>query len=75
MFARASFSSRIASRAAIRRLREVQKISQEETGARCGLYRTYDSGVERGVRNLSLVNIEKTAKGPKISLRNFFTRV
>jgi hypothetical protein len=33
------------------------------------------SGVERGVRNLSLVNIEKIAKGLRTSLRNLFSRV
>jgi hypothetical protein len=29
----------------------------------CGLHRTYYSGVEGGIRNVSLVNIEKIAKG------------
>ena len=47
---------------AIRRLREEQRINQEEAAERCGLHRTYYSGIERGVRNLSLVNIEKVAK-------------
>jgi transcriptional regulator with XRE-family HTH domain len=60
---------------AIRRLREQQKISQEEAAERCGLHRTYYSGVERGVRNLSLVNIEKIARGLGISLRKLFGRV
>lgn len=53
---------------AIRRVREAQKINQEEAAERCGLHRTYYSGVERGVRNVSLVNIEKIAKGLKRSL-------
>jgi transcriptional regulator with XRE-family HTH domain len=65
----------IASRAAIRRLREVQKISQEEPAARCGLYRTYCSGVERGVRNLSPAILSMLIKGLGISLRNLFSRV
>ncbi len=30
---------------------------------RCGLHRTYYSGIERGVRNVSLVNIERIARG------------
>jgi transcriptional regulator with XRE-family HTH domain len=60
---------------AIRRLRETQKINQEEAAERCGLHRTYYSGVEREVRNLSLVNIEKIAKGLRTSLRNLFSRV
>jgi transcriptional regulator with XRE-family HTH domain len=33
---------------AIRRVREEQKINQEEAAERCGLHRTYYSGVERG---------------------------
>jgi len=33
---------------AIRRIREEQKINQEEAPERCGLHRTYYSGVERG---------------------------
>ena len=44
---------------AIRRIREEQKINQEEAAERCGLHRTYYSGTERGVRSVSLVNIEK----------------
>jgi len=48
---------------AIRRIREEQEINQEEAAERCGLHRTYYSGIERGVRNVSLMNIEKVAKG------------
>src|SRR5215813_10500178 len=47
---------------AIRRIREEQGINQEEAAERCGLHRTYYSGIERGVRNVSLVNIEKVGK-------------
>jgi len=32
----------------LRRIREEQKINQEEAAERCGLHRTYYSGVERG---------------------------
>ncbi len=38
---------------AIRRVREELKINQEEAAERCGLHRTYYSGVERGVRGTS----------------------
>jgi transcriptional regulator with XRE-family HTH domain len=44
---------------AVRRIREEQAINQEEAAERCGLHRTYYSGIERGVRNVSLVNMEK----------------
>jgi transcriptional regulator with XRE-family HTH domain len=60
---------------AIRRIREEQKINQEEAAERCGVHRTYYSGVERGVRNVSLVNIGKIAKGLKQSLPDLFGRV
>ncbi|HKN74227.1 MAG TPA: helix-turn-helix transcriptional regulator [Candidatus Acidoferrum sp.] len=60
---------------AIRRVRQEQEINQEEAAERCGLHRTYYSGVERGVRNVSLVNIEKIAKGLKKGLPELFSRV
>ena len=60
---------------AIRRIREEQAINQEEAAERCGLHRTYYSGIERGVRNVSLLNIERVAKGLKTSLPNLFSRI
>jgi transcriptional regulator with XRE-family HTH domain len=60
---------------AIRRIREEQKINQEEAAERCGLHRTYYSGIERGVRNVSLVNIDRIAKGLKKSLPKLFDGV
>lgn len=60
---------------AIRRIREKQAINQEEAAERCGLHRTYYSGIERGVRNISIINIEKIARGLKISLPELFKRL
>jgi transcriptional regulator with XRE-family HTH domain len=60
---------------AIRRIREEQGITQEEAAERCGLHRTYYSGIERGTRNVSLVNIERIARGLKTSLPNLCQRV
>lgn len=60
---------------AVRRICEDQKINQEEAAERCGLHRTYYSGVERGVRNVSLVNIEKIARGLKKTLPELFKGV
>ncbi|HWZ45959.1 MAG TPA: helix-turn-helix transcriptional regulator [Candidatus Saccharimonadales bacterium] len=60
---------------AIRRIREEQGINQEEAAERCGLHRTYYSGIERGTRNVALVNIEKIAKGLKKPLPDLFGRV
>jgi len=60
---------------AVRRIREELQINQEEAAERCGLHRTYYSGIERGVRNVSLVNIGKLAKGLKTSLPELFRRL
>lgn len=60
---------------AIRRIREEQGITQEEAAERCLLHRTYYSGIERGTRNVSLVNIEKIGRGLKTGLPKLFERV
>jgi transcriptional regulator with XRE-family HTH domain len=60
---------------AIRRIRQEQDINQEEAAERCGLHQTYYSGVERGVRNVSLVNVEKIARGLKTALPDIFRRL
>lgn len=60
---------------AIRRIREEQGINQEEAAERCRLHRTYYSGIERGVRNISLVNIEKISRGLRVSLPDLFSRI
>lgn len=52
----------------IKQLRKVAGISQEVLGEMAGLDRTYISGIERGVRNPSLNNIEKLAKAFKIKV-------
>lgn len=50
-------------------------MSQEEFADLCGLDRTYIGGIERGERNLSMVNIEKIALTFKISLSELFRGV
>ena len=56
----------------VRRRRHKIGVSQEEFADMCGLDRTYMGGIERGERNLSLVNIEKIALGFRISLEELF---
>jgi transcriptional regulator with XRE-family HTH domain len=60
---------------AIRRIRKEQQLSQEQAAERCGMHRTYYSGIERGVRNVSLLNVAKIAKGLKASLPDIFKRL
>ena len=43
-------------------------LSQEAFADKCGLDRTYISGIERGKRNLSLLNIEIIASSLGISV-------
>lgn len=48
--------------AAIRRHRELLRLSQEELAARAGIDRTYISGVERGIRNPTLEVMQRIAR-------------
>lgn len=50
----------------VRKLREERGHSQEELADLCELDRTYIGGVERGERNVSLVNIVRIASGLKV---------
>ncbi|MBL8566273.1 MAG: helix-turn-helix transcriptional regulator [Hyphomicrobiaceae bacterium] len=50
----------------LKKLREEQGFSQESFADHCGLHRTYISGIERGVRNPTVLILDKIAKGLKV---------
>jgi len=56
----------------LRTLRKAKEFSQEELALRCDLDRSYVGGVERGERNISLLNIQKIADALGISPKEFF---
>ena len=47
-------------------------LSQEGLAERANLHRTYIADIERGVRNLSLRNIEKLAQALDMSIADLF---
>lgn len=59
----------------IKFLRKNTGLSQEKFALRIGMDRTYLATVEAGKRNISLVNIEKIARGLDISLAELFKGV
>ncbi len=60
---------------AVRKRRQKLGVSQEEFADMCGLDRTYIGGIERGERNVSLMNIHRIARGLRISLSALFKDV
>ncbi|MBE9238889.1 helix-turn-helix transcriptional regulator [Anabaena aphanizomenioides LEGE 00250] len=56
----------------LHQIRHNLKLSQEELALLCNLDRSYIGGVERGERNISLVNIHKIADALNISPKEFF---
>ena len=54
----------------MRKVRTRVGVSQEKLADLAGLHRTYVSSVERGQRNISIVNIQKLADALAVSLRD-----
>ncbi|SHH95835.1 helix-turn-helix domain-containing protein [Ferrimonas marina] len=58
--------------ARIKQLRQAKGLSQEQLADIAELDRTYISGIERGIRNVGLVNIDKLANALQITLAELF---
>ena len=58
--------------ARIRRLRERKGLSQEALADLAHLDRSYMSGIERGIRNFSVLNVAKIARALGVSICALF---
>ena len=56
----------------VKELRKQKGLSQEALALLCDLDRSYIGGVERGERNISLINIYKIANALNISIKELF---
>ena len=60
---------------AVKLRREELELTQEDLAHKAGIHRTYLSDIERGSRNVSLINIERLAAALSVSLAELFRRV
>lgn len=67
---RDGFLKRLGAR--IRDLRRRQGLSQEALADRARIDRSYMSGIERGVRNMSVLKLEKLAKALDVRVSALF---
>ena len=56
----------------VRNLRKKAGFSQESFADKCGFHRTYMGCIERGEKNLTIVNIEKISLALNISISDLF---
>ncbi|MDP2090404.1 MAG: helix-turn-helix transcriptional regulator [Candidatus Gracilibacteria bacterium] len=56
----------------IKEIRVKNNISQEQLGFKSKLHRTYLSSIERGLKNVSIENIEKIAIALGVELKDLF---
>ncbi len=60
---------------AVKDRREAMGLTQEEFAERAGIHRTYLSDIERGTRNVSLLNIERVASALSLRISELFQAV
>ena len=56
----------------VKKFRLSKSLSQEDLADLADLHWTYVSGIERGIRNISLKNIAKISKALEIKLKDLF---
>lgn len=56
----------------VREMREGLDLSQEELAERAGLHRNYIGGIERGERNVAILNVVRLAEGLGVTLAELF---
>jgi transcriptional regulator with XRE-family HTH domain len=57
----------------VRHFRKLKNLSQDELAELCELHRTYIGSVERGERNITLLNANKIANALSVSLAELVT--
>ena len=56
----------------IRELRMSRGLTQAQLAESCGLHRTFIGSVERGERNIAILNLRRIAKTLRVSLTELF---
>lgn len=56
----------------LRRYRTEAGLSQEELAFECDIHRTYVSGVERGIRNPTVITLERLSRPLGVTIADFF---
>jgi transcriptional regulator with XRE-family HTH domain len=56
----------------VRQRREAQNLTQAQLGERCGLHRTFIGSVERGERNVAVLNLRAIAIALRVPLAELF---
>jgi transcriptional regulator with XRE-family HTH domain len=59
----------------VKEFRLNQNLSQEELAHKANLHRTYIGMIERGEKNITLLNIEKIAKALVINMHELFQNI
>ncbi|MBL9089964.1 MAG: helix-turn-helix transcriptional regulator [Planctomycetaceae bacterium] len=56
----------------LRERREDRGLTQDQLAQQCGLHRTFIGSVERGERNIAVLNLRKIAQVLRVSLSEMF---